>query len=368
MRSIARAALMIVVPLAALLSPNPARALPRYTARYQQSCHLCHTNPTGGGQRTLYATQFLIPTEMSAHARTLDELSKIQPQINDDILIGLDLRTNFLWAEDGRPDDDFLQMQGNVTLDFQLDERYSAYVSRGQSSTLDIWGMARVLPGTGYVKLGRFQPSYGWRFADHTMFVRQYMGFFPPTQTDVGIELATSPGGLDAEVALLNGARGSIADDDNTLAGSGRAAQRFQLGPIGGAAGGSVYFDDASRARTLQYGPFAYLRWGRWIWLGEVDWSQRDPRSAREVTAVATSHELSYSLQRGVDLLATYNFYDPDIDRKTGSVVRYGLGIDSLVYPFLELQGLVHLLDFDPGRDFPESDRIEVVLQAHLLY
>jgi hypothetical protein len=241
-------------------------------------------------------------------------------------------------------------------------------MSRGQSSTLDAWGMARVLPGTGYVKVGRFQPSYGWRFSDHTMFVRQYMGYSPPTHTDVGIELATSPGGLDAEVALLNGARGSIADNDNTLATSGRAVQRFKLGPVAAAGGGSVYFDDASSARTLQYGPFGYLRWGRWIWLGEFDWSLRDPRSSPEITAVATSHELSYAAGRGIDLLATYNFYDPDIDRKTGSVVRYGLGVDSLVYPFLELQGLVHLLDFDPGSEFPEEDRIEVVLQAHLLY
>ena len=35
--------------------------IPRYSARYGQDCNLCHVNPTGGGQRTTYATQYIVP-------------------------------------------------------------------------------------------------------------------------------------------------------------------------------------------------------------------------------------------------------------------------------------------------------------------
>ena len=33
-----------------------AGAVPRYSARYEQNCMLCHVNPTGGGMRSSYAT------------------------------------------------------------------------------------------------------------------------------------------------------------------------------------------------------------------------------------------------------------------------------------------------------------------------
>jgi hypothetical protein len=361
-------ALMIVAALLLLLSPFPAAAVPRYSARYQQACHLCHTNPTGAGQRTLYASQFLVPSEMVLHKLGFDDLAKIKPLINDDILVGADLRTNYMLSNHGRPDDGFFQMESNLTLNFQLDGRWSAYMSRGQSGTYEVWGKAQVLPGNGYLKLGRFQPAFGWRFSDHTMFVRQYLGFMPPTHTDVGLEAGLYPHHAELHASLLNGAQGSTMDVDNTLAVAGRAQQWWKLGPIAVATGGSIYWNNPSKARVTMGGPLGYLAWGRLIWVGEADWrAVRQPGSSR-VTTFATSHELSFQLERGIDLLATYDFYDPDIDRKAGAVERFGIGFDSLVYRFVQLLTAVNVYDVVSGPDFRDEDRVEIVAQIHLLY
>ena len=48
-----------------LLPALRAGALPRYSARYEQNCSLCHVNPSGGGMRSGYATQQLIPKEIA---------------------------------------------------------------------------------------------------------------------------------------------------------------------------------------------------------------------------------------------------------------------------------------------------------------
>nr|MEE4266754.1 hypothetical protein [Candidatus Krumholzibacteria bacterium] len=56
--------------LSPLILAGEAHAVPRYTAQYGQSCTLCHTNPTGGGLRTEYASQYLIPEEIAGQGWT----------------------------------------------------------------------------------------------------------------------------------------------------------------------------------------------------------------------------------------------------------------------------------------------------------
>lgn len=157
-----------------LVACRPALAVPRYSARYEQGCFLCHVNPTGGGLRALYATQFLVPTEMSMRRYTQEQIADIQPQPSKNLTIGMDFRTIHHTADlKAVPYDNFLLMQGSVYLAFQVDPRFLAYVERTVSATGEVFGLGYVLPYKGYVKVGRFVPAYGWRFDDHTLFVRQ---------------------------------------------------------------------------------------------------------------------------------------------------------------------------------------------------
>ena len=63
--------LLVSVVLAAIGgfgAGSPASCVPRYSVQVDQSCALCHTNPTGGGQRSLFGAQFFVVARKSVAA------------------------------------------------------------------------------------------------------------------------------------------------------------------------------------------------------------------------------------------------------------------------------------------------------------
>ncbi len=348
---------------------SPAWANPRYAARYQQDCHLCHTNPTGGGMRSLYASQFLLPSEMAANFLEFEELEGIDPQIGKNLTVGADVRT--LWTQ-GDPDSpnpqNFFQMQADVYLNFQLNESTSLYLDRGQNGTTESFVQAYWLPWQGYAKVGRFVPAFGWRVEDHTSFTRDFLGLDPPANTDSGVEFGLYPGRTTIQLAAVNGSRGGPFDDDDSLAGVGRIAQRFSLGPLGWAVGGSGYVNDQGADTLYDTGVFGYVNWGRVSYVGETDWRIFDRSVGTDVTGLVSHHELSVNVVRGIDVLATYDFHDPDIDLKTGARRRYGVGVHSLVHHFLAVRAELNVHDNELGIDVQQPDFVEGRIQLHVLY
>src|SRR2546427_4790898 len=92
-----------------------AFALPRYSARYEQYCELCHVNPTGGGMRSAYASQELVPKEFAWSPATPAMLADIDPKIAKHVSIGTDFREIYLAADPKAglaAGQGFFQMQG----------------------------------------------------------------------------------------------------------------------------------------------------------------------------------------------------------------------------------------------------------------
>ena len=336
-----------------------ADAVPRYAARYEMSCNLCHHNPTGGGQRSLYASQYLVPAEMVKNPVPFEELDSIDPQVGKNLIVGADMRTMHQATVKGVPAlENFFQMQADVYLTFELDESRSLYVDRGMSETGEVFGLAYGLPASGYAKVGRFLPAYGWRFADHSRFVREKTGLAPPSSTDVGLEVGFHPGRAEAQFSLLNGASGLIWDNDDTYRLGARGAYRFRVGGVGVTTGGSVLYDQGKKS-TLA-GPFGSAHWGRWTWLGEADLSTADD----EVQGLVVTHELAYQMRTGFDLVGTYDFYDADMDRMRGAERAVGFGIDTLWSPFFHIAARVRAL----GPTDDDFDTVETMVQAHWFY
>ena len=121
----ANAPTFILVALTLLVAAT-AHALPRYSARYGQACILCHENPTGGGLRSEYATQYLVPQELAASGAEDEPFPSL---LNDRILLGADLRTLAHREEGGRGG--LLAMQSDVYLSARLSGSVTAYVERG---------------------------------------------------------------------------------------------------------------------------------------------------------------------------------------------------------------------------------------------
>jgi len=346
----------------------PAGAVPRFAARYAQNCQLCHVNPTGGGQRSLYASQFIVPTELAMRRLPPDEAAKINPQVGDNVTLGADLRTLFLSSERSAVGSGFFQMQASLYLALQLDERWSACLNRGQGGGVEAFGLGYVLPASGYVKVGRFVPAFGLQLEDHTAAVREELGLAPPAHTETGVEVGLYPGRFAVNLALLNGAPGASRDNNGALATSVRASGRARLGPLLLAAGGSLRRNPEPRGERLQGGPFATLVWGPLTWLGEFDWARLDSTDGGRVTAWVTTHELTWALRQGLDARATYSFHDPDLERLGGAQARWGAGLDARPYPFLGLQAMVNLYRRDDGPELAGRDDTQTVVMAHFFY
>jgi hypothetical protein len=350
-----------------LFAAVPAAANPRYSSRVGQKCLLCHEDPGGGGMRSAYAAEYLLPDEIAM--RPYDETSRalLEHALSKSVTVGADMRTLATYSDKRKTDNDFFAMQGDVYLHFRLDPRFSVYFDRGISGSYEVFGTAFVLPGSGYFKIGRFVPPYGWKIEDHTAFVRETLGYFtPPANTDVGLEVGILPGGNSISLAVMNGAPGSVRDTDGKRIYLARAERRTRFGPVRTAVGGSWLQDEAGRIADWTGGPFASISWGPYTWVGECDWQRRDV--GQRTTAFATSHELSRRIVQGLDLLATYDFHDPDLDRKTGARRRIGLGLDSLIYPFLGVLAKENWHDFDGGVDVAGEDYFETQVLFHFLY
>jgi hypothetical protein len=359
-----------------------AYTIPRYSARYGQDCNLCHMNPAGGGQRATYATQYIVPKEMAWLGLSDSTLASIDPQLSKAVTIGADARTLFLWSDlgpnatlDTRPFEDFFQMQGNLYLGLQLTDKFSLYFDKGigqSSTTPEIYGLGYILPATGWVKVGRFVPDFGWRTPDHTAFVRQYMGFIPPGHTDVGIEAGVNPGNLVLTASVLNGNLGSTNDNDDRTEWTGRALYRVYAGHFGAGLGGSVLWNRQFDQEQTAGGPFGYfqLKPFTWTWEADVSNHQVIPDTLEAVKSFFTSHELAVQLRQGLDLKGTLDIYDPNVDTDTGKRVRYGFGAESMLYPFVRLEAMAYLyrnLD-ESGVTYPETEYSQFVGQVHFFY
>jgi hypothetical protein len=349
------------------LAPRGTQALPRYAARYQQTCALCHVNPSGDGMRTSYATQKLIPDEIAWRRGKLPPVSDLDTGLARRIQVGADFRETYIGSDLPANHLNFFQMQADLDLAFQLDSTVVLDYTRGETGNYEMFGLDYLLPVL-YVKAGRFVPSYGWRFDDHTMYVRAELGFMPPGFSDVGLEAGFSKGPLDVTAGVVNGNRGALFDNDTKVAGVANALYRKRLGPAAVALGASGYHQPGFTRDFDTWGGYGYLTWSRLTWLAEGDYFQTKPAGAAASIGFVTSHEVSILLHQGLEVLGTYDFFDPDREVASGSKSRWGGGVYVMPRAYATLEALVRHTAFDDGPALNGRDFTETVVQLHLLY
>ena len=315
-------------------------ALPRFAAKVEQKCNLCHVSPTGGGMRNAYGSQYFALTELAVHKTPFEEISKFQPFVSENISLGLDMRTLYFYDEMTKQST-FFQMQGSFYISAQLDDKFSVAFDKGlYGDGFEIYGMGYILPFNGLFRVGKFKPAYGWHFDDHTSFVRERM-IWPPGYSDTGIEFGIYPYGISANLGFFNGLNSQF-DNGKGKAIAGRVEFRKHISKIGLGGGGSYYLNDSPAGDISMYGPMYYITLGRLVYMGELDWLD-DKTVDRK--SFATTHALSYMATQGVWINATYDFHDKNIEVKNGSLTRYGLGLNYFPIGFLEIQPNIRLYD-----------------------
>ncbi len=394
--------MVTIAALAVLMTTGHADATPRLAASYGQNCQLCHVNPTGGGMRTSFVTQFMGPTELALKPLTAHEPSLMpNPKINDQITIGADFRMlylaeavkeadtghgghqavsslkqpstspvrsahldrgGFLVQDHGNATNSFLTMQGSVYLSFDPDPHFTLYFAKGWYGGFETFALGRVLPAHGYIKVGQFVPDIGWRWDDHTRFTRLALWPSFPVVTDAGIEAGIYPGPFVASAGVFNGAANAF-DDNSQKEIVGRVLYRQRIGSVHAALGGSARWNRGPDSRELTLGAQGQAGWGRLAYLGDFFRIRREllgPDTPGTTRSWVFSQQLDFKPHRGVDLYLGYDFYDPNTDSGGSTQSEVSVGSRIYIRHFLKIEPVLRLERI--GED--TSRRLELIVHA----
>ncbi len=333
-------------------------AIPRFATRLNLPCQSCHVNPSGGGMRNAFGQSFgrdSLSVKSWQEEYALDDFST---KLSEFITYGADFRFLAFYQSKTKPDaslSSFFPMQMDLDFNFAVSKKINLYVNPafGPYNRLEVFGIARILPANGYVKLGRFTPPYGLRFDDHTSFVRQATPFRNNMGQQTGLELGFRAGSVIAMGALTNGMRGDL---DGILAKAvfGKLEAHGELGPIRALAGVSSYNDVSSVEKMNLLGGYASATlMDRLTLIGDIERIQGNSGSlsvssdinqrnapGTDLKQLAVLIEADYELLQGLDLKFMYDFFDPNTDVKSGTAVRYSGGFEFMPMSGVEVRPL----------------------------
>ncbi len=384
---ISRAPLLLGFLLLALATDS--FALPKFASRVGAKCQACHVNPTGKGMRNTFGSTYgreelpvrtyktvVDSSEEGKVSITREDVTNIDDfstSLTQNLSIGADFRS--LYFYDGKAKtSSFFQMQGDLYLNLRLNRQFSIYLDKGIYSGFEVFGLAKVLPLDGYIKVGQFIPAYGTKTDDHNAFIRggpysplnpALAGYrqgliFGQRSEQTGVEVGIAPGIFSLQVGMFNGALnaglgGTSATKYKALSVRGDAT--IQSEHFNANVGLSWYNDpnpDPFEKATF-YGAFGSITVLKSLTLNaEVDYS-KVPVGGSDTTGALLFTELNYAVSNGVDLKLGYEFYDPNKDLQTGSSGRITVGAELFLMSGVEVRPLYHINQEKP-KDISNND------------
>lgn len=365
------AAVLLAMALTVLVTRTPS-ATPRLAATYGQDCQLCHVNPSGGGLRSSYVTGFIGPAELTLKPLPAHEKSRWpQPKLNDQISVGTDLRLLYLASDNARTavgdlDNTFFQMQGDFYIAFEPDPQFVLYLDRGTGSEYEVFALARILPGHGYLKGGRFIPDIGWRWDDHNRYTREKLDLDFPGATETGLEVGAAPGPLSASAGIYNGNDGSPFDDNPQKMIVGRALYRWRMGGVNAALGGSTRWNRGNAVDERVWGVQAEAGWRQFAYVGDFFARRADglQDSLGRAWSWIMSQELDYRPIQGLDVYLGYDFFDRNLDFEDGAEYQLSFGSRVYIRHFFKVEPIFRYERLTTAASVTEDKRLEILLHA----
>jgi hypothetical protein len=250
------------VILAGLFGCVPrAGAEPMFLSRQYTRCTQCHYSETGGGLLTAYG-RALSGQELSTTGRTVSTAAEQeQPQGEEAFLwgtvkripkgleLGVELRPAHLaYAVSGFDTSRNIWMNADAIAAYQS-HGWTAYGEIGRQPTTSGWTIGSYEHWVGYkkdsglgVRAGRFLPSYGVAFADHTSLNRSTLGLAEYDQV-YGVEVSRTTEHSLLQGSVSPGRAQSIVDDDGRQAFTATGRWQIDLGPRSALVASGMYRD-----------------------------------------------------------------------------------------------------------------------------
>jgi hypothetical protein len=370
-----RAAAWAVVSVLLLAGACPARAEPYIGLRTGRPCAECHVNITGGGMRNAHGVMYgLEQLPWSPAPPSSQDPTLFRGRINDSLYMGADLRAShdstFESSGNANEFDDNGNLYANLDLvRSRLHLYVDEHVASGGARSREAFALLDGLPGSLYVKAGRFFPAYGWRLQDDKAFIRSATGYSFDTSDD-GVEVGWTPGRLASSLAVTNGNGGAAEENQQKQVSllSAYTSDRFRVG-----VSGSANKQDTDNRRLA--GALAGVRIGPVVLLGEVDAGRTESATGTPppgsispvVRQLITYAEADWLVHPGFNLKLVHDYLDPDRSQRGDEVSRIGAGVEATPSPYVQLRLLWRRTDRPPiVRGIPFEDDREVVAELHL--
>jgi hypothetical protein len=354
--------------------------LPRFALRYNDKCSSCHYNPTGGEMRTEGGVMF--GKNILSMISPRDQDFPISPKISNNLSIGFDYRTQFLYSQE-KNRTDFQDMTGSIYLNAAISEKINVFSRYDLVNSLwEGYGVARILPNDSYIKVGSFSPNFGIHLDDHTAYTRggdfgllfstgTIQGLiYNPYYLENGVEIGANISDITLLTASVgrNKANGILTTDPNFTA---RLQFTPSIGKLGLLFGGSYlstktkFSDPVSGNRlvlpTQLYGGFAGLGFEKFTLMGEYDIA--DTYISNNTKSSALMIEASYQLIVGLEAVVRYDRFDPNLDVVNDEHSHVIVGFEFFPYSFVEIRPQYRF-----NIENPEVKNDAFVLQFHFWY
>lgn len=334
----------------AALGLAPDAGAEPYLAVWEGSkCNACHVNPTGGGLRSGFGTDYskaFLP--MQRLDGTLDGWTG---QLIERVRIGGDLRED--WLKSTVPDNGSqsqvalqqVRLYADVAV---IPDRLGIYIDEqvapGASQNLEAYLRLGSASDGFYLKGGQFYLPFGWRLQDQTAFVREVSAISMTTAhqgVEVGYEHRAWSVQMDYTTVPAAGAGTRPGYQVTGQAAYVQAQWRAGLAT-------SLIQSDIGNRQTE--GVFAGLRTGPVSWLAELDLvhDQGYPGGRRLGAGLL---EADWRLRRGHNLKLTAEGYDPNREVANDQQARYSIVYEFTPLPFLQLRA-----GYRRYRGIPQSD------------
>ncbi len=252
-------------------------------------------------------------------------IDNFSTNLSDVIAFGADFRTRIIYRASDH-NTSFIETQGDLYFDAKVNKKLSVYLDKGISTGMEVFGLARVLPMKGYMKIGRFTSAYGIRLDDRNNRAE-----------DTGFELGLAPGDMTLSAGIFNGPA-----DDRLKTFATRADIRHEFGELKTSIGGSLYRQPSAANDLRLLSAFGGASYMNLTVFGEADF-RRDVTTSATEDALLSYIEADYLLTSGLDLKFIYEFFDPNVHLKTGSNSAYTIGFEFFPMAGLEVKPLYRI-------------------------
>ena len=346
-----------------------SQALPRYALKLGYRCESCHVNPTGGNMRNLNGWHF--GKNLLGMFTPHDKEYKLSPQLNDNISLGLDYRTQFLYSQE-KEKTDFQEMTGSIYANVELGKKINVFARYDFVNFIwEGYAIAKILPNDGYIKAGTFQPNYGIRLDDHTAYTRGgdfFLLFTQGARQGLLYDPYYRETGIEFGLNFSNFSNFTFSAGKNASSTTFRADPTYtarlefspRIGELGLLFGGSAAITHLPRKSTL-VGGFAGIGYDSFSLLAQYDVAE-DLRAANEKSNVMML-QASYQIMGGLEAVVRYDKIDPNDIIDKDEISRLIVGFEFFPYSFIEIRPQYRFIFEDSS-----VDNDAMVIQLHFWY